>query len=64
MAWTDEETRRIQRLENAIAEHTQAIRNLASKRQMNHTLSLVNSKIAQLETALENLQSQLDALKR
>lgn len=64
MAWTDEETRRIQTLENAVADLRRAINNLAAKRQLNHVLALTTQEISDLETRIDDLESQLAALQK
>lgn len=64
MALTADEEKRIQALENALAEHTTAIKNLAAKRQLSHSYALLDKKITELEEKLTSLQSQLNALKK
>ena len=62
MAWTSDEEKRIQTIENAIAQHGVAIGNLASKRQLNHLLTLVKKENAELKERIEALESQLKML--
>jgi hypothetical protein len=62
MAWTDAELRRVQEIEKAISEHGTALGNLASKRQLNHMLTLLKKENAELRSLVEDLQSQLDML--
>ena len=64
MAWTDEETRRVQNIENAIAKLNQALQNVASKRQLNHVLTLVQREIDSLQSEIDDLKSQLAALQK
>jgi hypothetical protein len=64
MAFTVDEEQRIQRIEKALAEHTTAINNLASKRQLTHVNSLTEKNIRELRELIASLQSQLDTLKK
>jgi polyhydroxyalkanoate synthesis regulator phasin len=62
MAWTDAENRRVQEIEKAISEHGVALGNLASKRQLNHMLTLLTKENAELKARIDALESQLEML--
>lgn len=64
MSLSAAEEKRIQTIETALAQHTTAIKNLASKRQLNHILTLVTTQLEEIQTQLNSLQSQIDALKK
>jgi hypothetical protein len=64
MSLNPSEEIRLQRLETAVAELATALKNLASKRQLNHINTLTERQITELKIQIASLQSQLDALKK
>lgn len=64
MTWATAEEKRIQTIESALAVHATAIKNLASKKQLTHILSLLENQITEIQATLTSLQSQLNALKK
>lgn len=64
MALTVDEEKRIQTIETGLAEHTTAIQNLASKRQLSHVLSLIERQLTEIRTEIASLKSQINALKK
>jgi uncharacterized protein YigA (DUF484 family) len=64
MALSDEDEKRVQRLEAALAQHTTAIKNLASKRQLNHVLALVERQLVEVRNDIISIKSQIEALKK
>lgn len=64
MAWTDAEEKRVQRIEQTLAEHARAIQNLAAKRQLSHLSTLIQRDLEELRTQLSSLQAQMDAIKK
>lgn len=64
MAFTDEEEKRVQRLENTVGQLTTAIKNLASKRQLNHILSLVERQIKEVRDDIASIKAQIEALNK
>lgn len=61
---SNDEELRIQRIEAALAQHAIAIENLASKRQLNHILALVQRSIEDMATDIASIQTQLNAIKK
>jgi hypothetical protein len=64
MALTSSEEKRVQAIEAALAQHATAIKNLAAKKQLAHLISLLQNDITLLRTAVESLQSQINATKK
>lgn len=64
MALTTSEEARLQRLETAVAELATALKNLASKRQLNHINTLTERQFSELQLKIQSLQTQIDALKK
>ena len=64
MSLSSSEEARLQRLENTVAELVTALKNLASKRQLNHINTLTERQFTELNVQLDSLQSQLEALKK
>jgi uncharacterized protein YigA (DUF484 family) len=64
MALNDEEEKRIQRIELALGQHTTAIKNLASKRQLTHLLSLVERQLKEVRDDITSLKAQIETLKK
>jgi hypothetical protein len=64
MALNDSEEKRIQSIEQVLSKHSTAIRNLASKRQLNHILALLTQQLETIQTELASIQSQIEALKK
>lgn len=62
MAWTDEENRRVQEIEKALSEQGKALRNVPSKRQLTHILTLLQRENAELKARIDALESQLAML--
>ncbi len=55
---------RLQKLELAQGQTNIALGNLASKRQLNHILTLFTNQITELQDRISNLESQIEVLKR
>ena len=64
MAQTLSDNQRLQRLELAVAQITNAIKNLSPKRQLVHINTLTERQFTELKQQVADLQSQLDALKK
>jgi hypothetical protein len=64
MALSSDEEKRVQAIESALATHTTAIKNLASKAQLTHILSLVQRDLDEIRDAITSLESQIKALKK
>jgi hypothetical protein len=64
MALNSDEEKRFQVLESAVAEHTTAIKNLASKRQLSHILSLIERQLTEIRTDIASIKTQIAALKK
>lgn len=63
MSLTDAEAKRITTIENNLAKHAKAIKNLAAKKQLAHTITLLRTEIESMKTRLDSLESQLSSLK-
>ena len=64
MSLTNAEEKRIQTVETALALHATAIKNLASKRQLNHVLALVERQVKAINDEISSIKTQIEALKK
>lgn len=64
MALSDNDEQRVQRIETALGQHATAIKNLASKRQLTHILSLVERQLTEVRSDIASIKSQIEALKK
>jgi uncharacterized protein YigA (DUF484 family) len=64
MALSESEEKRLQRMEAGLSQHSTAINNLASKRQLTHILSLVERQLKEIRDDIASLKSQIEALKK
>lgn len=64
MALSVDEEKRLQRLELAVGKLNVAVKNLASKRQLNHILSLIQEQLADVRSEVASLKTQIEALKK
>jgi len=64
MALNSSEEKRIQRIEQSLSDHTTAIKNLASKKQLNHILALLQKQIEEIQTDITSIKTQIEALKK
>lgn len=62
MAWSSEETARVQAIETKINEMQVAINKLASRAQLKQLLNIRQSEIQELQQDVTDLQSQVEAL--
>jgi len=62
MAWSSEETARVQAIETKINEMQVAINKLASRAQLKQLLNIRQSEIQELQQTVADLQSQVEAL--
>lgn len=62
MAWSDEEERRIQAIENGLAKQAAALNGVASKKQLNQILALLTKEIDALKQEIQSLKAQINAL--
>lgn len=62
MAWTSEEEKRIQAVENGLAKQATAFKNVASKKQLNQILALLTKEIEVLKSENASLKAQINSL--
>lgn len=62
MAWSSEETARVQAIETKINEMQTAINKLASRAQLKQLLNIRQSEIVELQQTVADLQSEVEAL--
>lgn len=64
MALSESDEKRVQRLETAVGQHSTAMKNLASKRQLTHVLSLVERQLKEIRDDVASIKTQIEALKK